>query len=269
MSEPGFQVARTAPEAYERYVWPMMAPFVERVLAEVDLSPGDALLDAACGPGFVARAAAPKMGSGSRIVGLDISGEMIAAARRYAGPEAAHVDWRECSALDMPFADGEFSAVVVQQGYQFMPDHASAARELARVTAPGGRVVVTFWVPLPDQPFFGPQMEHLERLLGGPAAALSRAAFTLTPEAVQAHFEAAGLRTIHVEECRPSVVMAPLSEFLPGQVIALPVGPAFTALPVDRQGSYVEGMRDALAPYLREGDTAEVPLGAYLVSAQR
>ncbi len=270
MTTSGFQVSGNAPEAYERYVALIMTPFVQRLLDEVHLAPDGSLLDTACGPGFVARAAAARLGAGSRIVGLDVNGQMIAAARRFAAQDAPAVEWVERSALDMPFGDGEFAATVCQQGVQFMPDCGAAVREMSRVTSPGGRVAVTFWMPLDQQPFFGAQVGHLDRLLGPEQAGLLSAGFRLAPEVVEQAMAAAGLGDVHAQEVRSEIALSiPLEEFLVGQIGALPVAPAFAALPREGRMDYVRSMERDLGAFRRGSGEYVVPFASHLVSGTR
>ena len=73
----GFQLTGSGPESYERYVNVFMAPFVDAVIQRAKLAKGDAVLDVACGPGFVARAASSLVGSTGRVAGLDINAGML------------------------------------------------------------------------------------------------------------------------------------------------------------------------------------------------
>ena len=77
----GFQLAGTGPESYERYIGVDMAPFVDAVIQRAKLARGDAVLDVACGTGFVARAASSLGGSTGRVAGLDINPGMLEVAR--------------------------------------------------------------------------------------------------------------------------------------------------------------------------------------------
>ncbi|MGX2993441.1 class I SAM-dependent methyltransferase [Streptomyces sp. JNUCC 64] len=106
-------------------------------LGELTLSaaaprPDDAVLDVACGTGLVSRLFAGRVG---RLVGVDITPEMAEQARD------ALDELVIAPAEELPFEDGTFDVVVCRQGIQFMalPD---AVREMARVTRPGGRIVL-------------------------------------------------------------------------------------------------------------------------------
>ncbi|MDX3118404.1 methyltransferase domain-containing protein, partial [Streptomyces scabiei] len=73
----GFDLKGSAPERYEHYVAPLMAPFVTALVDAVDLYPGATVLDLACGTGFAARAAAAQAGPAGRIAGTDLNEGML------------------------------------------------------------------------------------------------------------------------------------------------------------------------------------------------
>ena len=94
--------------------------------------PGDRVLDVACGTGLVSRAFKGRVG---RVVGLDITADMAEQAR-------SHLDELVIAPAEkMPFNSGSFDIVFSRQGVQFM-DLPDAIAEMARVTRPGGRIVI-------------------------------------------------------------------------------------------------------------------------------
>jgi demethylmenaquinone methyltransferase/2-methoxy-6-polyprenyl-1,4-benzoquinol methylase len=106
-----------------------------RLAAEAVVRPGDHVLDAACGTGDLAVAAAR---AGGRVMGLDFSERMLERARR----KAPELDWVEGDVLALPFEDASFDAVTIGFGVRNVADLEAGLRELARVLRPGGRVAV-------------------------------------------------------------------------------------------------------------------------------
>ena len=102
------------------------------VLAVSSASKTDRMLDVACGTGLVAGAFRPKVSS---IVGIDVTPAMAAKSLRCLDSLVLG------SAENMPFRDAEFDLTVCRQGIQFM-DAPKAAREMVRVTNPGGHVLL-------------------------------------------------------------------------------------------------------------------------------
>jgi ubiquinone/menaquinone biosynthesis C-methylase UbiE len=152
------------PEMYERHlVGPLFQPWAEMTLEEIKLSPGDRVLDIACGTGIVARLAKERLGDDAYVLGVDLSGDMLAVARTV----APDIHWREGSASALPLRDEErFDAVVCQQGLQFFADKAAAAAQMRRALMPGGKLAVATWRSDDEIPFFRELRRVAERHLG-------------------------------------------------------------------------------------------------------
>ena len=105
---------------------------------------GQTILDVATGTGWSARNAAR---AGARVTAVDISAELVAAARELSAHVRPSIDFRVADAEALPFADASFDGVISTFGVMFALDQARAAQELARVCRPGGRLVLTAWVP--------------------------------------------------------------------------------------------------------------------------
>jgi len=155
----------TFAEMYERFlVEPLFRPFAEQLLERARPTASDSVLDVACGTGIVARLARKKMGASAKVVGVDVSGPMLAVAR---GIDAT-IDWREGNATALPvIADEQFSIVTCHQGLQFVSDKAGAVRELRRVLRAGGHVAVGTWLSIEEIPFVR-DLDHIARQQLGP-----------------------------------------------------------------------------------------------------
>jgi demethylmenaquinone methyltransferase/2-methoxy-6-polyprenyl-1,4-benzoquinol methylase len=106
-----------------------------RVTARAVVSPGDQVLDAACGTGDLAVACARE---GGRVTGLDFSERMLERARR----KAPELEWVQGDMLELPFADASFDAATVGFGVRNVADLERGLRELHRVLRPGARVAI-------------------------------------------------------------------------------------------------------------------------------
>jgi ubiquinone/menaquinone biosynthesis C-methylase UbiE len=112
----------------------------EPVLEALALGPDDTLLDVGCGGGVFLRRA---LETGCAGVGLDHSREMVKLAR-----EISRARVVEAGADDLPFADGEFTAISCLVAFFFFTDPVRVLRELCRVLDPErGRVVVVTTPP--------------------------------------------------------------------------------------------------------------------------
>jgi SAM-dependent methyltransferase len=105
---------------------------------------GQRLLDLACGTGAVAELAAP---TGVEVVGVDIAPALIKQAKERAAQRGLVIDYRVGDAEALDLEDGSFDLVASSCGVMFAPDHEAVARELARVTKPGGRIALACWTP--------------------------------------------------------------------------------------------------------------------------
>lgn len=123
------------------------------LVATAKAAAGERALDLACGTGAVTRAVSRALGPGGSVVATDVSGAMLEVARDTPLPEgAAPVEWVEASAVDLPLPDADFDLVLCQQGLQFFPDKQAAAHEMARVLRPGGRLGLSVWRGLDQNP---------------------------------------------------------------------------------------------------------------------
>jgi SAM-dependent methyltransferase len=114
------------------------------LLDRIAVRPGEDVLDVATGTGNLALRAAA---AGANVIGLDITPELFATAWRRMDEWAVDVDWVEGDAEELPFDDDSFDVVTSIFGVQFAPRHQVVARELARVTRPGGRIGLVNWTP--------------------------------------------------------------------------------------------------------------------------
>jgi ubiquinone/menaquinone biosynthesis C-methylase UbiE len=123
---------------------PTIAHVGERAVRHAGIRAGEDVLDVACGTG---NATLPAARAGARATGLDLTPELLAQARALAAAEGLDVEFVEGDAEALPFADAAFDAVLSTFGAMFAPDQAAVARELVRVTRPGGRIVLCNWTP--------------------------------------------------------------------------------------------------------------------------
>jgi SAM-dependent methyltransferase len=114
------------------------------LLTRIQVQPNQDVLDVAAGTGNIALRAA---GAGADVIGLDLTPELFETARHRASQYGVNVDWLEGDAEQLPFEDDRFDVVMSAFGVQFAPRHEVVAHELARVTAPGGRIGLVNWTP--------------------------------------------------------------------------------------------------------------------------
>jgi ubiquinone/menaquinone biosynthesis C-methylase UbiE len=142
--------AMSAPDAITRWIGYLdkvaaqgqMAAIKRRITEALALRPGDVVLDAGCGTGDDTRAMSALVAPGGRAVGVDDHEPILAEARSRAAGSDLPVEFVLGDVERLPFADGTFSACRSERMFQHTGDPLQAMRELARVTRPGGQVIV-------------------------------------------------------------------------------------------------------------------------------
>src|SRR3954469_12258762 len=145
------------------------AAVTARMLDLAALRPGQRVLELACGPGGLGLAAAARVAPDGEVVLSDVAAEMSAIAGARA--EAAGVGNVSTAVLDLEEIDqpdASYDAVLCREGFMFAVDPAAAARELARVLKPGGRVVLAVWGPRERNPWLGVVFDAVSAQIGAP-----------------------------------------------------------------------------------------------------
>ena len=113
-------------------------------LERLDVRPGQRLLDAGCGEG---RHCFGALERGAQVVGLDLDRDSLRLPRRRLAKRGGELGrlgaMLQGNTFALPFADASFDRVICAEVMEHVHDYPAAARELARVTKPGGRIAVT------------------------------------------------------------------------------------------------------------------------------
>jgi SAM-dependent methyltransferase len=133
-------------DIYLREIDRRFASVVDHMVAHASLTAGQHVLDLGTGTGAVAERAAQVVGPQGQVVGVDISPYMLALAqRRVAAGGLTNVHLREGRAESLPAEDAAFDMVLASLSLMYVLDQAAAAREIARVLRPQGRLVAAVW----------------------------------------------------------------------------------------------------------------------------
>lgn len=122
----------------------MVSDALGHAVQRLQPAPGEAILDVATGTGWTARNLAR---CGARVTAIDLSDELLQAARELSAQMQPAITFRQANAQQLPFETGQFDAVISTFGVMFAPDQRVAAQELARVCRKGGRLGLLTWDP--------------------------------------------------------------------------------------------------------------------------
>lgn len=157
------------PEYYDGCLGPAwFDAFAQDLARRVPPKPLGDVLEIACGSGLVTRRLRERLDPALRLVATDLSKAMLDFARGKLGDRPG-IEWREADAASLPFADGEFGAVVCSFGVMFVPDKKGAFREARRVLREGGVFVFNVWDRIEDNPCARVNAEVVEEMFPGDA----------------------------------------------------------------------------------------------------
>jgi ubiquinone/menaquinone biosynthesis C-methylase UbiE len=267
MTESGFQIAQQAASLYELHNSLFMAPFARAIVDAVHMRADSAVLDVACGTGFVTRLVAERLGRDGRVVGADVNQAMINVAREYC-PD--HVEWVSAPAQTLPFSDAEFDAVLCQQGIQFFPDAVAALVEIQRVLRVNGEIALTIWAPMTGNPYFESQYVSMSSVCG--ADAIKDFEKAIRPDGAEwllSIANHAGLAEIQLQQVSATVTLPPAETYVPAQLGSTPWGPLFATLDATQQQEVIEITKRQLAPFTKADGTMDVPFVSHLMTAKR
>jgi ubiquinone/menaquinone biosynthesis C-methylase UbiE len=244
-------IGRNPAENYERFFVPAIGePLARDLVARAALRPGERVLDVACGTGIVARLAARDVGTDGAVAGLDVNPGMLAAAR--SAESGASIQWHEASADSMPLPDAAFDVVTCQLSFQFMPDKGAALREMHRVLAPGGRLILN--VPGPETPVFGALAEALDTHIGPHAAGFVHAVFALHDTAeLERLMTDAGFRDVAAHADTRTLALPPPGEFLWQYVTSTPLAPLVGELDPEIRSAVERDVVNAWKEFEKDG----------------
>jgi ubiquinone/menaquinone biosynthesis C-methylase UbiE len=211
-----WQVPGSGPEIYETVFVPaMMGEWAPRVMALAEPQPGERVLDVACGTGALTRVVAQSIGPNGRVVGLDLSAEMLSKARtnKLDPSSAVPIEWREGDVSAIPFENETFDIVFCNFGLMFFPDRVAALKEMRRVLRPDGRLALAVWGSIAKCPGQTAMKQSWKRHFPDSAKLFDAQHSLGDPQTVLSLIEDAGFKEISVQPVM-GVVRLPSPEHL-------------------------------------------------------
>jgi SAM-dependent methyltransferase len=144
--------AGSIPKIYDTYLVPLIfEPYAADLAHRLRTRPLSRVLEIAAGTGVVTRALASALPEGTDIIATDLNQAMLDQASAVGTKRA--VEWRQADAMQLPFQDKTFDAVVCQFGVMFFPEKVKAYSEAYRVLRPGGIFIFNVWGRIEDNEF--------------------------------------------------------------------------------------------------------------------
>ncbi len=180
------------------------------LLDRLRLAGGESVLEIGCGTGAVTLPLAKAVGEHGRVVAVDISEPMLAAARqRISDSGVRNVTLLSGDAQVFAFEPAAFDVATSRMGVMFFADPAAAFRNIGGALKPGGRLVFACWAPLAENPHWLFSYEIALRHLGPPEPSSDHTPGPLAfgdPDYIRRTLTAAGFAGITVERAHPTII---------------------------------------------------------------
>jgi len=250
---------------FQSFTWPIAL----RMAAVTQLGDGKRVLDLGCGIGDPTLQVAVLVGPHGRVLGVDLSDDMIATAKeRAAALGLAHVEFRAADVTTLDLSPGAFDAVLARWSVIYMRDVAATLTRVRAAIVPGGRIALTAWAPPETNPWITIPMAALGAVRPVPAPdPREPGIFHLSADGeLAATLRAAGFHGVHQERVRLSQFARNPDEFwamLADMGGGGPLAPFLVQLtPAERERA-ARGVAEGIAPF-RTGDVFRIPAEAQL-----
>lgn len=256
------------PDYYDKYLGPaVFDAFAAHLAQQLPARPPGDVLEIACGTGLVTRWLRERLDASIRLTATDLSKAMLDYARAKLG-EGAGIEWREADALDLPFPDGEFGAVVCAFGIMFVPDKPAAFREFRRVLKDGGVLLFDVWDCIEESPHAVINAQIVEGLFPGDEEIRFRLPYAMhDPNLLQQLLNEAEFRDVRIEKKRIALDRVSARTLATGQIRGTP-----RSLLIEKRGVPLDGVIDKVAVALAQAGGADPYRGhaqALVVQARR
>lgn len=250
----------------------LLRPIAEVLLAHAAPRPGERVLDIGCGAGATTVMFAKAVAPGGFVLGLDVSGPMLARARE-AAPENLPLDFVLADATVYPFDPGSFDLLASRFGVMFFADPVLSFANLRRALKPSGRLTFVCWREPRDNPWMMAPLQavyqHVPKMppVGpedpGPFAFASE-------ERVRRILTGAGFTDVKIEPHNLAMDVAAGRGLDAAVEGALQIGPASRALqghPAETYEAAKNSIRAALTPFVK-GQSVLLPGAIWVVTAK-
>lgn len=265
VAAPGAPTVATAAAQFDRA---FSRRFAERAVDALLVVRGSRVLEIACGTGVFARLAARVAGADGRVVALD--GEDALDAARRLEPSSS-VQWWRWDGGVLPFEEGRFDVVACQHRLPHLPDPVGLVAEMARVLAPGGRLGLTTWGPIEENPAFAVQLDAAIKagMAGsGVVDALLEACSMHRVDDLLRTVEAAGLSDVSCRTVRMLAGLPPVDQWVRDYPALPPLSAVWSDCDEVARATFLARVAELLRPFEHDG-VLRVQASSRLVVARR
>jgi SAM-dependent methyltransferase len=153
--------------AYAQRIDVMLAPIADAALAAADLQPGQRVLDIGCGSGATSLDIARRVGAAGAVVGVDLSPQLLHAARERARAAGIAADFIEADAATASFPE-RFDRAFSRFGIMFFEAPAAAFTHIRGSMKPTGKLAFVCWAPMPENLFATVPIAAIQPMLKAP-----------------------------------------------------------------------------------------------------
>jgi len=248
-----------------------LTPVTDALLAFAAPGSGERVVDIGCGCAAPTLEFARAVGPSGRVVGMDISGPMLAEGeRRATAADLTNIEWRQADPATAVL--DEYDLLISAFGVMFFGDRVAAFTNMRRAAAPNARMALVCWRTLAENPWMEVPMtavaEHLPPRPMPIPNAPGMFAFA-DPEHVTHVFTAAGWAQPHFEKLDMDLDVAAGRGLEEAVVQSTEIGAVNSWLrnqPEEIVSAAVASLREALAPYA-DGASVRLPGAMWLISS--
>src|ERR1700686_4492962 len=249
----------------------VLRPVADVLIDRAKARAGERIVDVGCGSGATAIMLAQKVGPAGHVMGIDISGPMLARARQVA-PAELPVDFVLGDATVYPFEPASFDLLASRFGGRFFAEPAVSFANLHKAMRPSGLLVFVCWRDPRENPFFMAPLQAVYKHVPKPPPPEPEdpGPFSFASEArVHRILGEAGFKAIAMEPCDLSLDIAVGRGLDAAVESTFEIGPAARALadqPPEIRAAAAHSIREALAPFVR-GRPGPLSAALWIVTA--
>ncbi len=262
-----WQLAKNAAEKYQSVLTPaILGPFAEGLVDCANLQEGETVLDIGCGTGAAARYAAMQVGETGSVIGMDVNRGMLNIARSLPLLDGAPIDWREGNGMQIPLGSRYADVVFAAQVLQFLPDKQKALHEMKRVVKENGRIFLSIWCDIHENPYFEALLSAITYHIGQETAVGLESAFSLSAvNQLETVLQEAGISKYERSTLHYYRPFQNLEAFIPKHINATPMAIGFQLSSSIARHAIVQEVVARMEPYL-ENHVHQIPFSAHIIS---